>query len=262
MQPLQDQNPNTSSLSDGVNLSYDTKGNTRVIGVLCKTVEELKQKVHDLETKKIIDETQFPMEILETSGLLPVKERRLKRGSGYRPLLQSEIEEAQKHSVFAAGQARWLGVSRTTFELWAKKYGIYKSSPSRKGMKWIRDPERGKYPLSKILNGELNDNQKVTASMVRYKLANSNVFPLRCNICGYDKKRIVDRKIGILLDHKDGNRRNFQKDNLQWLCLNCMFECGRGYINRGKFMFDSDWKNKFKLLNRSNNFGEDIYTVV
>ena len=216
------------------------------MGVLCKTIEELKQKVYDLETKKVIDETQIPREILEQSGLMPVKERRLKRGAGHRPLLQSEIEEAQTHSVFAAGQARWLGVSRTTFKRWAKVYGIYKSTPSRKGMKWIRDPERGKYPLSKILNGEFNDNPKVTVVAVRYKLFNSDVFPLRCNICGYDKKRIVDGKICILLDHKDGNRRNFHKDNLQWLCLNCMFECGRGYINRGKFMFREDWDKRIE----------------
>lgn len=246
MEQSDNQNPNTSSLLSPSNLSYDVKGDNRLVAVIYKTVEELKQKVHDLETKKIIDETQLPPEILERSGLMPVKERRLKRGAGYRPLLQSEIIEAQKHSVFAAGQARWLGISFTTFKRWAIQYGIYKSNPNHKGMTWVRDPERGMYPLSKILAGELNDNQKVTAWMVRYKLMNSNVFPLRCNICGYDKKRIVDGKIGILLDHKNGNRRDFRKDNLQFLCLNCMFECGRGYINRGKFMFDSDWSKQLR----------------
>ena len=241
MEPSPNQLPNTSSLPEVTKLTYDTQGDSRLVSVLYRNVEELKQKVHDLETKKIIDETQLPVEILERSGLLPKRELRLKRGRGYRPLLQSEIEEAKTHSVFAAGQARWLGINFKTYKKWARFYGIYESNQNAKGKTWVRDPERGKYPLSRILTGEFNSELKVTDWMVKYKLTNSNVFPLRCNICGYDKERITDRKVGILLDHKDGNLRNFSKDNLQFLCWNCMWECGRGYIRRGKHMFDPDW---------------------
>lgn len=245
MEPIPNQSPNTSSLSEAPvlpKLTYDVKGDTRLITILYKTVEGLKDKVHDLETKKIIDETQLPPELLRQNGLLPVKGRLLKRGRGSRPLLQSEIEEAKQHSVFAVGQARWLGVNFKTYKRWSQIYGIYKSNQSAKGKKWVRDPERGKYPLSRILSGEFNDNPRVTDWMVKCKLINGNVFPYQCNICGYDKKRIVDGRVGVLLDHKDGNLRNFCKDNLQFLCFNCMWECGKGYIHNGKHFFDPSVK--------------------
>jgi len=223
------------------NLTYDTKGENRLISVLYRKVEEMEKKVHDIETKKIIDETQLPKEILENSGLLPGKLKKLKRGRGYRPILQSEIEEAKKHSPFAAGQARWLGINFFTYRKYCRLYGVYEPKPCAKGRRNIYDPNRGTYPLTKILAGEYNDTLAVTDWMVKDKFIRSGMVPIRCNICGYDKRRITDNKICLLLDHKDGNIRNFKIDNLQLLCLNCTFECGRGYIRRGNHMFDIDW---------------------
>lgn len=219
-------------------LNYSTTGDERHLAILYRTVEELQQKVHDLEHKKVIEETQLPPEILAQNGLLPQKPMKLKRGKGYRPLLKSEIEEAKKHSVFAAGQARWLGVHENTYKKYAKMYGIYDPKPNEKGKRNIFDPNRGKYPLNDILEGKFPN---VSDWVAKDKLIRSGVFPPRCNICGYDKRRIVDHKIALLLDHKDGDRHNFKLENLQLLCLNCTFECGRGYIRRGNHMFDPDW---------------------
>ena len=222
-------------------LSYGTTGDARIVSVLYKEMEELKKKVNDLQVKKIIDETQFSPELLQESGLLPPRLKKLKRGTGYRPLLKSEIEEAKTHSDFAAGQARWLGVAFSTFKKYAQLYGIYTPQPTCKGMKYKKtDPTRGKYPLVKILEGEFNNNPSVTNASVRKKLITSNTLPTVCNICGYNKVRF-DGKIALLLDHMDGNQKNFKRDNLQLLCYNCTFECGRGYIRRGNHMFDPDW---------------------
>lgn len=223
-------------------LDYNTTGDERIVSVLYKEIERLKHKVHDLETKKILDETQLPPELLEQNGLLPHKPIRLKRGRGYRPLLRSEIEEAKKHTPFAAAQARWLGVHLVTFKKYAKQYGIYEPKPNEKGKRNLFDPNRGKYyPLNKILAGDFYDNPKVTDWMVKDKLIRSGMVPIKCAICGYDKRRITDNKCCLLLDHKDGDSKNFKLENLQLLCLNCTFECGRGYIRRGKHLFDPDW---------------------
>lgn len=231
--------PNTETTSS---LTYETTGENRLNTILFKKVEELEKKVYDLENKKILDETQLPPEVLANSGLLSPPPKKLKRGRGYRPLLQSEIEEAQKHSPFASQQAKFLGVHVSTFKKYALLYGCYKpSKPTQTGESNPFDPERGKYPLSRILRGEFRDDKGVSDWMVKDKLIRSGVFPPKCNICGYDKRRIVDNKIALLLDHKDGDRRNFAPGNLQLLCLNCTFECGRGYIRRGKHTFDADW---------------------
>jgi hypothetical protein len=197
--------------------------------------------MHEFETQKIINETQIPIEVLEGSGLLPHKPLKLKRGRGYRPILQSEIEEAKKHTPFAAQQARYLNVSIPTYRKYAELYGIYEPKPTAKGKRNLFDPNRGRYPLNKILAGEFHDTPAVSDWMVKDKLIRSGLVEIKCNICGYDKRRIMDHKICLLLDHKDGDVRNFKLDNLQLLCLNCTYECGRGYIRRGNHLFDVDW---------------------
>lgn len=231
-------NPNSGSYEVTSSLSYETKGDERLLAVMYRELQDVKEKLHEFETKKILDETQLPPEILEQNGLLPNKPVKFKRGRGYRPILQSEIEEAKKQSPFAAGQARWLGVHVCTFRKYAKMYGIYEPKPNEKGKRNLFDPSRGKYPLTEILEGK---HPTVSDWMVKDKLIRSGKFPPQCNICGYDKRRIVDRKICLLLDHKDGDKTNFKLENLQLLCLNCTFECGRGYIRRGNHMFDPDW---------------------
>lgn len=240
MEPIE-QSPNSSSLSASFGLSYGVTPDARLLAVLYNSIEELKQKVHDLETQKILDETQMPEELLKERGFLPFRGPRFKRGRGYRPILQSEIIEAKQHAKSASAVARWLGVSYSTYKHWATQYGLFESHPKIRGKIIGQNPESGKYPLSKILRGELNDNVMVTDWMVKYKLIVGGVLPLSCGICGYDKRRITDGKVGLLMDHKDGNLRNFCKDNLQFLCWNCMWECGRGYIRKGKHMFDPDW---------------------
>ena len=84
--------PNSGSLPD-INLHTAT-GDERLMGVLYRKIEDLAKEVHELKTKKIIDETQMPPELLEQSGMLPPDPTKVERGRGFRPLLRSEIEEA------------------------------------------------------------------------------------------------------------------------------------------------------------------------
>lgn len=230
----------TDPISSSINtsLTFDTKGNERLIAVMYRELKEVKEKLHEVQTKKVLDETQLPPELLEANGLLPTKPKYFKRGRGYRPILKSEIEEVQKQSPFASQQARILGCHFTTYKRYCRMYGIWKPKPNEKGRRNMYDPSLGKYPLAEILEGK---HPTVNDWMVKDKLIRSGTFPPKCNICGYDKRRIVDRKICLLLDHIDGDSTNFKKENLQLLCFNCTFECGRGYIRRGKHVFDADW---------------------
>ena len=227
--------PTTSSLT------YETTGDDRLMTILYKKIETMEKELHELKTKKIIDETQLPTEILENSGVLPHQPKKLKRGRGYRPLLQSEIEDAKKHSPFASQQAKWLGVSISTYRKYSIMYGIYDPKPNIKGKRNLYDPEKGRFPLSKILKNEFKDDLRVDDWLVKDKLIRSGTLPPKCNICGYNKRRIVDNKIGLLLDHTTGDKRDYTLENLQLLCFNCTYECGRGYIRSGKHMFDPDW---------------------
>jgi len=234
-------NSGSAEIAAPVSLNFDTKGTDRDMAIVFRRVEELEKELHRFKTEKIISETQLPSELLENSGLLPHPPKKTKRGKGYRQILQSEIEEAKKHALSCAGQARWMGVSLLTYKKYSRMYGIWDPHPNEKGKKNFFDPARGKYPLTKIIAGEFNNNPGVSDWVVKKKLLRSNIVAPRCNICGYDKRRITDNKVCLLLDHKDGDSGNFKLDNLQLLCLNCTFECGRGYIRRGKHIFDPDW---------------------
>lgn len=234
--------PNTGSLPPEVTANlHSAQGIDRLLTVLYKKVEELDQEVHDLKTKKILDETKMPSELLEQAGMLPPDPQTLRRGRGFRPLLRSEIEEAIKVSPFCSDQAKYLGVAVSTLRKYALPLGLWKPQPHHKGCKKPWGPEKGKYPLSKILRGEMNDCVHVTNELVQSKLFKSKTFPEECAVCGYNKRHLVNGRVPLLLDHMDGNVRNFKQENLRWLCWNCTVECGRGYLRRGIRFFDPGW---------------------
>jgi hypothetical protein len=204
-------NTNTSSLQEVTSsLDYHATRDERLLTVLYKQVEEVKKELHDLKTKKILDETQLPSELLEQSGLLPKLHRKLKRGRGFRPLLSSEIIEAKKHSKFGSQQARYMGVCLRTYIKYARMYGLWEPRPNEKGKKQPHDPESGKYPLSRILNGDFNNNSYVVDFRVKPKLIRANLpeFPECCAQCGFHEKMITTGKVPLLIDHLDGDRRN------------------------------------------------------
>jgi hypothetical protein len=221
--------PNTSSVE-----VPKLKGDDRVLAVILRRQENMERELHDLKVKKILDETQFPQEVLEHNNLLPLLPARTTRGRGYRPLLRSEIEEAKKHSIFGAYQARFLGVHVSTYKKYAKAFGLWAPMPKAKGKKHPQNPDGGKYPLNRILLGDFNGNPSVTDWMAKRKM-------FRAKTCGYNKKRLGREYPILLVDHLDGDRKNFKLDNLRFLCLNCTAECGRGYLTRGFRTFDPEW---------------------
>lgn len=225
-------------------LVYETPTDDRLYTVLYKKIEELSNEVHDLKTKKVLDETQMPPELLENAGLLPQPKKKWKRGRGFRPLLRSEIEDAQKQSIFCSEQAKYLGIGIATYRKYCLQYGIWNPTNHAKGRKCPWHPEKGKYPLSKILAGEMNSDPRVTDWLVRPKLLRAGTFPEECAQCGYNKKHIVNGRVPLLIDHMDGDVHNFKKENLRLLCWNCTIECGRGYLRRGIHKFDPDWRTE------------------
>ena len=219
---------------------HTATGDARLLAVLYKKVEELDRDVHDLKTKKIIDETQMPPELLEQAGMLPSFPKKLRRGRGSRPLLRSEIEEAIKHSAFCTDQARYLGVSVYFYRKCARVHGLYNPQPYHKGAKKPWGPEKGRHPLSKIFAGEFYGDPAVTDWKVKRKMMRSG-WPEECAVCGYNKKHLTTGHVPLLLDHIDGDRKNYKRENLRLLCWNDMIDCGRGYLHKEICKFDPDW---------------------
>jgi hypothetical protein len=67
-----------------------------------------------------------------------------------------------------------------------------------------------------ILTGEI---QIQYTSALRKYILNNNIFDYKCNKCGI--KDWNGRNITLEIEHKDGNKWNNKKDNLELLCPNC-----------------------------------------
>lgn len=201
----------------------------QVIHSLLGEVEKLKKQFDDLEKGKVMEKLDLPPELAESVGIKPKIPRRIKRGMGVRPLLESEINEAYEHGVTAAGAARWLGVHYTTLKKHATRLGMWRTERHAKGViKRPWNPESGKYPLSEILEGK---HPAFPANKLRDKLFRSGIKECKCENCGFSEKRLTDDKIPLVIDFYDGNKRNHKLDNMRILCYNCVFLVGRGSLN-------------------------------
>jgi hypothetical protein len=150
------------------------------------------------------------------------KQRRMKRGLGAKPLLESEIKEAQKKARSAMEAARVLGVSYNTYKKYARKYGIFEDlkNPDGIGIKKGYNLKRGKFALEEILAGKY-PNYPVWK--LKQRLLNNGYMLEKCNCCGFEERRVTDHKVPLVLDFIDGDRKNHKYENLRMLCFNCSF---------------------------------------
>ena len=48
----------------------------------------------------------------------------------------------------------------------------------------------------------------------------------KCNMCGMSERRVTDLKVPLILNFKDGNKKNWHLDNIEFLCYNHSFLYG------------------------------------
>lgn len=157
-------------------------------------------------------------------GFFPNLEKRRtpKRGLGARPLLESEIKEAQSKSRSAFEAARLLEVSYNTYKKYAKLYGIFEDlkNPYGIGIEKAKAIKNKKYHIDDIINGK---HLHYPLHKFKNKLFTSGYVPKICSSCGFSEERISDGKMPLLIDFLDGNLNNRKLDNIRALCYNCFF---------------------------------------
>ena len=213
-----------------------TPTENKVLEVIVRELQDVKKKVANIENKTVLESLQLPEEDLRSIGVIKDDPRRIRRGRGTRPLLESEIKEAQEHCDNAMACARYLNVGYNCYKKWAKTYGLFKTNPWGKGDKkryWA--PNKGKYPLNQILEGKFPD---YPIYRLKDLLIRSGTKKAECERCHQNEHRITDNKMPLLISFKDGNEKNHLLENIEILCYNCMFLTGRGYIRRGKVEFN------------------------
>lgn len=149
-----------------------------------------------------------------------------------KPLTKEMILAAMAKTKSNMAAARYLNVSYQHYKKWAKIYEAneegYKTlfdqhkNQSGKGIpKFLR--AGGKEPaLLDIIEGRANASS-FTPEKIKYRLITEGYLLEECAQCGMKERRVLDYKMPLLLHFKDGNKKNYRKENIELLCYNHYF---------------------------------------
>ena len=154
------------------------------------------------------------------------------------------IDERKLKSAIKNGRsfyeaARHLGVSYNTFKKYAKLYDVFiqgGKNPSGKGIPKMYNGHRRE--LKDVLAGQYN-GKRLNPTRLKRWLINEMVFAEECSICGYNKRRITDGTMALMIAYNDGDRTNYNKENLSLICYNCTYEtCGNLMGRTKEYIYD------------------------
>ena len=149
-----------------------------------------------------------------------------------KPLGKEQIIAAMSQTRSCRAAARYMNVSYTHFKFWAKQYEATEEgydnlfeqhkNPSGKGIpKFLKSS--GKEPaLLDIIEGRI-DASSFSPEKIKYRLVSEGYLLEECSNCGFHERRVSDYKIPLLLHFKDKNKKNYRKENIEFLCYNCYY---------------------------------------
>jgi|TARA_R110000764_G_scaffold232383_2_gene324708 hypothetical protein len=147
-------------------------------------------------------------------------------------LTKEQIVAAISQTRSNRAAARWLNVSYPHYKKWAELYDSsepeHKSlfdqhlNPSGKGIpKFLSN--KGKEPvLLDIIEGRV-DASSFSPEKIKYRLVSEGYLLEECSSCGFHERRVLDYKIPLLLHFRDKNKKNYRKENIEFLCYNCYY---------------------------------------
>ena len=145
-------------------------------------------------------------------------------------LTKEDILRAQKVTRSNMAAARYLHVSYNHYKKYAKMYKNEDGktllevhmNQSGEGIPKFAVAGIDNVPLMDVLEGRVPiehfDSRKIKA-----RLLSEGKLVEVCSKCGFSERRITDQKIPVILNFKDGNKKNWHLDNLEFLCYNCSY---------------------------------------
>ena len=191
-------------------------------------------------------------------------------------ILESDIRGAMKVTQSNLQAAKYLGVSYNTYKKWAESYidnetgktllelhsaWDYETNTIKtyipRGKSRKKTKGKHKIPLDEILD---NKHEKYPLNHLKQRLINANLKPMECESCGFNEVRVIDGQMPILLSQKDGNRENYDIDNLEVLCYNCYYLISGNVFGRDKRM-PKEWRKKLGKGYEGIELDDDGYPV-
>jgi hypothetical protein len=148
-----------------------------------------------------------------------------------KPLSKEDILRAMKVTLSNKAAARYLHVSYIHYKRFAQNFTdettgrtlfeMHKNQSGKGIPKFITN--RGKEPaLLDIIEGRV-PIESYTPEKLKRRLLQEGYLYEYCNKCDFSERRVIDYKVPLLLNFKDGNKKNWNIDNVELLCYNCYF---------------------------------------
>ena len=143
---------------------------------------------------------------------------------------KEDILRAQQNTRSNMAAARYLHVSYNHYKKYAKMFkndeGVTlleaHKNQAGEGIPKFAISGIDNIPLMDVLEGRVPiehfDPRKIKA-----RLLSEAMLVEVCSNCNFSEKRVTDQKILVILSFKDGNKKNWHLDNLEFLCYNCSF---------------------------------------
>ena len=147
-----------------------------------------------------------------------------------KPLSKQQIQAAMNKTKSNRAAARYLGVSYINYKKWAQNY----DSETHENLFEQHKNQSGK-GIPKFLNGSVKqpavldiiegrvDPSHFTAAKIRDRMIGEGYLDDCCASCSFNERRVLDYKVPLIMNFKDGNKKNYKLDNVELLCYNCYF---------------------------------------
>ena len=179
-------------------------------------------------------------------------------------LTKDDILRAQRYTLSNMAAARYLGVSYNTYKQYALLYKDNDTGETLldkhmnrqgKGIKkhlggYGKSKKNVKAPLEDVLEGRV-DVSHYTVDILKARLIQEGFLIEECSCCGFNERRVVDYKVPLVLNFKDKNKKNWKRENLEFLCYNCYF------LNIGNIWSENQLKQMEDYQVNDNTFNKD-----
>jgi len=137
---------------------------------------------------------------------------------------------AQKMTRSNMAAARYLHVSYNHYKKYAKMYKndegqtLLEAHMNQEGKgipKFLTNGGK-EPPLIDLIEGRI-PVEHFDAKKIKQRLIFEGMIEEICANCGFTERRVTDTKVPVILSFKDGNKKNYHLDNLEFLCYNCSF---------------------------------------
>lgn len=171
-------------------------------------------------------------------------------------LTREDILRAMRVTRSNKQASRYLNVSYETYRKYSITYYDKESGKSlfelHKNVKGTGIPRfiknfKHDTPLEKLLDGNFTFPSYPVASL-KHRLIHQHIIPEECNSCGFKEQRVSDRKVPLMINFKNGNKKYWTLENIEFLCFNCYFlKIGDIFTNKDN-MLANDFHRETKMV--------------